>query len=329
MHDTAAAERVSFLLDFGLPSKDELSEEQQLAANVARVNSLPVPRWQLLCDGSVSAGSETEDPSSGAAALLQRVDADGSTYDVRVAQRQCGVYACSYTAESHAIIMGLELAAAEMADDLPLCIISDSMGQLACLATGPCRQTEYLPMRTWAWLLHLAYRRHITFAFVFSHCGFEVHDRIDAFAAEARRSITGPPPVWWRDAARPARNAIRVDHDRAVWTEPNFRNSFGPDTAVDPLLRLPMREAAVINRLRAGVDPELAGWRQRVQEPCPLCDTRLGRGIGETNGVVHFASCTHPEARSARTERGVQRFVRYRRDFVAACATRAASRASH
>jgi hypothetical protein len=337
MHDTAPAERVSFLLAHeGLPRKDDLTEDEQLAANKRRVDSLPLPRWQLLCDGSVSPGSDTTDPSSGAAAILQFVAPDGTVTTVVTAVRDCGQYACSYTAESHAILLGLRAAQAHMTGDLPLCVITDSMGQLSCLACGPCRQTEYLPMQTWAALLEVARLRRVTFAFVFSHCGFELHDAIDELAAGARGAPGGAPPVWWRDAARPARNAARCEHDVAVRAGVDFRNAHGPAAAVDDLLRMPMSDAAALNRMRAGVDPALGGWRKRFVDSCPLCATRLGRDPGETNAVLHFVACPHLDARAMRAEIfggesdaavadlwtsvGARRFLRYRSGFAAAAA---------
>jgi hypothetical protein len=105
---------------------------------------------------------------------------------------------------------------------------------------------------------------------------------------------------------------------------------------VDDLLRMPMSDAAALNRMRAGVDPALGGWRKRFVDFCPLCATRLGRDPGETNAVLHFVACPHLDARAMRAEIfggesdaavadlwtsvGARRFLRYRSGFAAAAA---------
>jgi hypothetical protein len=183
-------------------------------------------------------------------------------------------------------------------DGVSLYVMSDSLGQLSCLARGPCRQDEYIPTATWRELLGIADGRDATLAFVFSHCGFEPNDAIDALAATARAAPGAPPAVWWRDAARPGRAMTKADNVARARRQVNWRRAHCPrPDATVALPRKSLRVVTPLMRMRTGVDPGLGGWRKRFTDPCPLCNAPLTRDDGGVSGVAHFLVC--PDARAA------------------------------
>ena len=297
-HETGPAANVTFQLLFGAARKENLPADEQLRLNQARYDALPRPRWELWCDGSVTAASDTSDAWAAFAFVVCSVDEHGTSTEILTATGPCSPYACSYTAESHALLRGLSTFAEHIRDTpdrVPLCVITDSLSQLSCLARGPCRVDEIVPLRTWGTLLQIAALRRVSLSFVYSHCGFTPHDRVDTLAGAARDACGDVPAVWWVDAARPGRTATRNAADTA-FAQSGCLRALHNLPAVGKPVRVKLGAAIPLYRLRTGVDHDLGGWRHDAHDHCPRCGAPLTRDAGGVTGVEHFLSCQAPFA---------------------------------
>ena len=96
--------------------------------------------------------------------------------------------------------------------------MTDSQSVIRALQSGPLAQTSDTEDRIWALLLQLANLGvHVTFQFVYAHCGIDRNEAVDAAAKDAVENAPLTPdltPVWLTDLSRrlpPARRygAIR------------------------------------------------------------------------------------------------------------------------
>eukprot|EP00796_Vickermania_ingenoplastis_P009947 gene9947-biopygen7053 len=85
--------------------------------------------------------------------------------------------------------------------------MTDSQSCLSALALGPCARVTAEIQKLWIHLLQLARRREVTLCFIYSHCGFPIHEVVDKLASWASNyARVGEAP----DGPRP-RYAIPTD----------------------------------------------------------------------------------------------------------------------
>eukprot|EP00796_Vickermania_ingenoplastis_P009923 gene9923-biopygen6821 len=96
----------------------------------------------------------------------------------------CGPLACSFTAECWALTCACR-ALLESTATCPLVVMTDSQSCLSALALGPCARVTAEIQKLWIYLLQLARRREVTLCFIYSHCGFTIHEEVDKLASWA------------------------------------------------------------------------------------------------------------------------------------------------
>ena len=338
--DTQFAHCVRFYRRFGVSKRQlkeddhDLAESEMRRLNTERYKSLPFPRIEVWCDGSLTMDKDNLSPANeGFAYIVEKVEsAEGARTELARSKDKVNLWACNYTEESHAMRDGakrvVELLSADPASSdllrLPVVFFTDCLSFLDCMERGPLNQVDLIPTETWRSCLHMlntGLTASVSFCFVFSHCGFELHERVDKLAKEAAaeaRIPYFPRPAHWNDAARQSRLKHARDHDDFILhgeSSNNFRGRHLPRdengvvkrsyACSTQLLQLPMEEAKLIYRLRVGVDPALPGCRYRIQELCPRCFETLSRE--GYNGVEHMFSCSSFEAGFYRN----QVFARY------------------
>jgi hypothetical protein len=143
------------------------------------------------------------------------------------------------------------------------------------------------------------YGVHVYFVFIFAHVDFAPHDFIDQLASEALglEPQQVPLPFSFRDARRVAKAPLRKAVQNALLGNPNsFRNRLRlhlPDD-FEPWNQarlLPRNLARNVYRLWTGVSPDIGGWKQRINVPCPYCNEPLQRDEGVHPLVHNILQC--------------------------------------
>lgn len=167
----------------------------------------------------------------------------------------CGLLACSFTAECHALTRALQ-AVLTRRDTCPLVVLADSESCLSARQLGPCARVTAEVQQIWNYLLQLAGFRVVVLAFVYSHCDFVVHDAVDKLAGWASSYDTAPPPM---EDRRPSFTPLL-----------ELRRWF-PAPKVEDVQDIPVFTDGEIGELRAGVvhpyeeRPPLSGWKDSAR----------------------------------------------------------------
>lgn len=127
----------------------------------------------------------------------------------------CGPLACSFTAECWALTAALRAVLQHPTTDrCPLLVLTDSQSVLQSLALGPCARSTAEIQRLWIYLLQVGRVREVTLAFLYSHCGFSLHDGVDelaSWASSTAGTVVGAlPPDQERPGYEPDEEACRL-----------------------------------------------------------------------------------------------------------------------
>lgn len=108
----------------------------------------------------------------------------------------CGEYACSMTAEAHALVSAVA-AILGLRHDCPLVIWTHSLSCLTYLARGPCDRSSSEVQRICHPLQELSkVRPQVILQFIYSHCEFSIHVGVDKLAslAAVQAVLSDRPP---------------------------------------------------------------------------------------------------------------------------------------
>ena len=236
----------------------------------------------------------------------------------RKRRADAGCYACSYSAETYAGHLGLDLAI-EWFENNPssaprtLTWVSDSRSLLQALQKGPISQTSFAEAQLMLKLLKLvAMGISINMVFSFSHCGFLINELADALCGDELGERNNAPPatsIWHKDSRRPRRRGVREAADQACkdaeevlpsimgkW-RPNPNPFKAPGARTECVFwpekvnrRLTPADTKTLNRLKSGALAKLGGHLHGHPERCELCgeEGALARG---GKAIVHLFEC--------------------------------------
>jgi hypothetical protein len=307
-HQTAAASRVSFWPPCPWTL---ISHQEKLAFNEARWQSIPDDNIVIISDASVIR-DDNDNNAAYAFKMCRKRDIDVPNAFVAKA---LGADHISFGAEAYGIRDALRLLPTifpHRSLHENIYIVGDPWSVFSSLdARGAVHARDTLMHEIWLELLHI--QSPIICAFVYAHCGFEVHDRVDVVANLTAR--TQQPPAGTTDfpialhlasalSSQDARDAIENLFDELPLS--SIRRRFAPEDACgwdpeEPRLRTgPSHIFDDIARLRMGVSPLARGYHHEVIDQCRACPTTVMRGrigpnsanpLNPCNPVEHFLAC--------------------------------------
>lgn len=198
----------------------EPTAQQKRSFSLKALQKLPSFGITVCTDG----GSAILEGKSVAVAL--RVTNCFSTEVIAHQSENCGNLACSYRAESRAMLLALEriikplILHGEENEEQALqnksvLLITDSLSLLQALSTGPLTQTNMTEdsiMRHLMLMTNLNWSFHLQF--VYAHCGIAVNELADSYATacmnDLQFTVPEPAPLWHTDMLSCVQRVLRT-----------------------------------------------------------------------------------------------------------------------
>jgi len=293
-----SSENVRFLVTpplAGITAKSSVAEKLQ--ANQDRLKLIGPCDIEIWPDGSFFPPDKDHPQArTGAAVVIYLTDGQPPV----ILKEALGMLPCCYSAERHAVKMGLEHllfhlertnAAASQPTKPTVLLATDSQSHLASLQTGYAYQPDAAQYAIWDLLMKISpFVQSITLAFLFSHCGLPRAVIADTAAKHAADLPIHAPPLWHVDASRQRTKVAYREYDASIGD--TFRTKwYGPaPTQPSTRIKLSRKKMKLLLSLRVGVSKLIGGHIHNQVQNCWLCGLpALTRGNGAA--VEHMFTC--------------------------------------